>query len=196
MDDTTTPPSAPHLDDAQRRTLVALFDALLPPAPAGDDPAPAVPGAGTAGGDRYVEQLLGAFDHDPPRIWAGGPTSGRHGGIDGFGDFLELSGWEALAWRRRIEGWAEAYRTGLTQLGEDFASLDESGRLERIERLDPGFRDLAFEHACESLYGDPVYGGNRDGSAWAAIDFRGDTAPTGWTDDEVTNPHGPGGPTW
>ncbi len=40
-------------------------------------------------------------------------------------------------------------------------------------------------HACESLYGDPVYGGNRDGAGWAAIGFAGDVQPVGWTDAEV-----------
>ena len=46
----------------------------------------------------------------------------------------------------------------------------------------------ARHHACESLYGDPVYGGNRDARGWAAIGFDGDVQPRGWTDDEVTNP--------
>ncbi len=194
MTESNQPPS-PQLDAVERRTLVALFDTLLPAAPATDG-APPVPGAGTAGGDRYVEQLLGAFDHDPPRIWAGGPSSGRHGGEDGFGRFLELSGWEAMAWRTRIAGWAEAYRTGLAQLGEDFGDLDDGERATRLDRLDESFRELAFEHACEALYGDPVYGGNADSAGWAAIDFRGDTAPTGWTDDEVSHPYGEAGPPW
>ena len=42
--------------------------------------------------------------------------------------------------------------------------------------IDEQFRDLMFSHACESLYGDPTYGGNRDGVAWTAIGFAGDVA--------------------
>ena len=42
------------------------------------------PGAGEAGAADYVDRLLGAFAFDPPRIWAGGPYSGRHGGAPGF----------------------------------------------------------------------------------------------------------------
>ena len=184
------------LDHVERRTLVALFDTLVPPGPVSDDGSPAVPGAGAAGGDRYVEALLGAFEFDPPRIWAGGPSSGRHGGEDEFSSFLELSGWEARAWRERITGWTEQYRTALAQLGADFADLDPGERRARLSTLDPAFCELAFEHACESLYGDPVYRGNDDGRAWTAIDFRGDTAPAGWTDAEVTHPYGSGGPPW
>ena len=32
----------------------------------------------------------------------------------------------------------------------------------------------AARHACEATYGDPVYGGNRDGAGWRAIGFDGD----------------------
>ncbi|MEZ5176741.1 MAG: hypothetical protein R2746_00260 [Acidimicrobiales bacterium] len=62
--------------------------------------------------------------------------------------------------------------------------------MSRASRLDaqPELAELAFTHACESLYGDPIYGGNRDGAGWAAIGFAGDVQPRGWTDDEVSNP--------
>ena len=61
------------LTGAEHRTVTALFDLLVP--------ADGVsPGAGECGGADYVDQLLGAFTFDPPRIWAGGPFSGRHGG--------------------------------------------------------------------------------------------------------------------
>ena len=36
------------------------------------------------------------------------------------------------------------------------------------------------------MYGDPVYGGNRDLAGWQAIGFAGDVQPRGYTDDEVT----------
>ena len=151
-----------------------------------------------------MDLLLGAFSFDPPRIWAGGPFSGRHGGEASFGHWLELGRVEELAWRMRIEGsqgrperefngpvvgWQEQYRTGLAQLGSDFADVDSDEQAARLaSRIDETFRDLIFTHGCESLYGDPIYGGNRDGAAWVAIDFAGDVQPRGWTDDEVTNP--------
>ena len=38
------------------------------------------------------------------------------------------------------------------------------------------------------MYGDPVYGGNRDGIGWRFIDFDGDVQPRGFTDVQVTTP--------
>ena len=182
------------LTDDERRTLAAAVDRIVPP----DDEG--APGAAAGGVVEYVDGLLGAFLVDPPRIWAGGPFSGRHGGEDGFSSFLPLGRVEALAWRTRIEGsqglpereWngpvvglQERYRDGLAALGPDFAA---AGPDEQDARLaaDPDFADLLHTHACEGLYADPVYGGNRDGVGWASIGFTGDVQPRGWTPVEVT----------
>ena len=70
-------------------------------------------------------------------------------------------------------------------LGDDFADVPADEQASRFDATDAEFRELAFVHACESLYGDPVYGGNRDGAGWAAIGFAGDVQPRGWTDAEV-----------
>jgi hypothetical protein len=35
------------------------------------------------------------------------------------------------------------------------------------------------------MYGDPVYGGNREGAGWRSIGFPGDVQPRGWTAVEV-----------
>jgi hypothetical protein len=154
----------------------------------------------------YVDGLLGAFLADPPRIWAGGPFSGRHGGEAGFEQFLELGAVEELAWRLRIEGsqgrperefngpvvgLQERYADGLGGLGDDFAEVDGDEQDRRLA-ADPGFRHLLYEHACEGTYGDPVYGGNRDQVGWRSIGYAGDVQPRGWTDVEVTR-GGPGG---
>jgi hypothetical protein len=63
-----------------------------------------IPGAGEAGVADYIDGLLGAFAVHPPRIWAGGPFSGRHGGDASFATFAPLSKLDELAWRTRIEG--------------------------------------------------------------------------------------------
>jgi hypothetical protein len=171
------------LTEDEHDVVRRLADRLLPPH--GD-----FPGAGATGTADYVDLLLGAFNVDPPRIWAGGPFSGRFGGEPGFGRFLPLSRVEELAWRTRIEGsrgiparewngpvrgWQEIYREGIASLGAD---LELAGR--------PELQQLLFEHACEATYGPPEYGGNRDLAGWRAIAYAGDVQPRGWSDAEVT----------
>ena len=85
------------LTEGERATVAAAADRLVPPL-AGH------PGAAALGVVDYIDGLLDAFAVDPPRIWAGGPFSGRAGGAAEFGHFLELSPLETLAWRTRIEG--------------------------------------------------------------------------------------------
>ena len=67
-------------------------------------PADESPGATDAGVADYIDGFLGAFTFDPPRIWAGGPSSDRFGGPNGFADFHPLTALDELSWRTRIEG--------------------------------------------------------------------------------------------
>ena len=75
------------------------------------------PGALEAKAVRYIENLLTAFDHDPPLIFAGGPFSGRqpfpHNETgqpsdsfpsNRFERFLPLSRVREIAWRVRLFG--------------------------------------------------------------------------------------------
>ncbi len=157
------------------------------------------PGATALGVADYIDGLLGAFAVDPPRIWAGGPFSGRYGGEASFGEFLRPSALEELAWRTRIEGtqgiaerelngpvtgWQQEYRDGIAALGADFATLPAADQDARIDAV-PEFKQLLYAHACEGAYGAPEYGGNRDLGGWRAIGFPGDVQPRGYTDDEV-----------
>lgn len=176
------------LTTAEHQLLTTVLDTVIP----GDDESP---GAGEVGGADYVDVLLGAFEFDPPRIWSRQPAS------RGAASWLELGSVEALAWRTRIEGscgiperefngpvigWQSRYRDGLATLGADFAEVGPAERRERLRRADPQWRQLLFDHACEALYGDPNYGGNRDRAGWRAIGFDGDVQPRGWTPLEVT----------
>jgi hypothetical protein len=160
------------------------------------------PGAEEAGVADYIDTFLGAFTFDPPRIWAGGPTSGRHGGEAAFGHFVPLSRLDELAWRMRIEGsqgiperefngpvvgLQQRYREGLAALGPDFTEVSAKEQRRRM-RADEAFCALLWEHCCEGMYGAPEYGGNRDGVGWAAINYEGDVQPRGYSDDEVSQP--------
>jgi hypothetical protein len=160
------------------------------------------PGATEAGVVDYIDGLLGAFATDPPRIWAGGPFSGRFGGQGSFGAFHRLTASDELAWRTRIEGslgipererigpvvgLQQRYRAGLSDLGADFLTLDTDEQNARLKQS-RDFVDLLYEHACEGMYAAPEYGGNRDRKGWRNIGFAGDTQPLGYSDDEVSGP--------
>ena len=184
------------LTDQEYLVLSAACDRVIPATDAG-------PGAVAAGVPEYIDRLLGAFTFDPPRIWAGGPTSGRMGGEAAFARFHRLSALDELAWRMRIEGsrgiperefngpvvgLQERYREGLAALGDDFlVARRPPPRTARL-RAHPDVTDLVYGHACEGMYGAPEYGGNRDLAGWRAIDFAGDVQPRGWTDAEVSRP--------
>jgi hypothetical protein len=181
-----------YFDPESYATVEAACERLIPAAEGH-------PGATALGVADYIDGLLGAFAVDPPRIWAGGPFSGRYGGEASFGEFLRPSALEELAWRTRIEGtqgiaerelngpvtgWQQEYRDGIAALGADFATLPAADQDARIDAV-PEFKQLLYGHACEGAYGAPEYGGNRDLGGWRAIGFPGDVQPRGYTDDEV-----------
>ena len=181
-----------YFDPESYATVEAACERLIPAAEGH-------PGATALGVADYIDGLLGAFAVDPPRIWAGGPFSGRYGGEASFGEFLRPSALEELAWRTRIEGtqgiaerelngpvtgWQQEYRDGIAALGADFATLPAADQDARIDAV-PEFKQLLYEHACEGAYGAPEYGGNRDLGGWRAIGFPGDVQPRGYTDEEV-----------
>jgi Gluconate 2-dehydrogenase subunit 3 len=176
----------------EHAVIAAACDRLIPPT---DDH----PGGQALGCADYIDGLLGAFAVDPPRIWAGGPFSGRAGGEASFARFLPLTRVEELAWRTRIEGslgrperefngpvhgWQAEYRDGLAALGVDFAALDSAAQEGRLNAA-PAFRALLYQHACEGAYGAPEYGGNRGLAGWRAIGYPGDVQPRGFPDAEV-----------
>lgn len=195
------------LTDQERLVLAALCGVLIPEGEDGTDPGGAEegqppPGAVGAGAVDYIDTLLGAFSFDPPRIWAGGPTSGRAGGEACFERFVPLGRLDELAWRTRIEGsrgiaerefngpvvgYQERYRAGLAELGPDFCVLDAEAQHQRAEHHRE-FVELVFEHVCEAMYGVPEYGGNKDLVGWRSIGWAGDVQPRGWSDEEVAGP--------
>ena len=188
--------SRAYLDEHDAAVLAAVVDRLVPPLDAH-------PGAHALGAIDYIDGVLGAFATDPPRVWAGGPFSGRHGGDAGFARFTPLTRLEELAWRTRIEGsrgiaerewngpvrgWQEIYRAGIDALDGDprFVDCVPDEQAARLAAAPREFRDLCYVHVCEACYGPPEYGGNRDLGGWLAIQFPGDVQPRGYTDAEVS----------
>ena len=147
---------------SERRTLEALCESILP--------ADADPGATRLGVVRYIEGLLTAFDHRVPRLYAGGPFSGRRPFInsargvpsgrrppDAFTHFVPPTRLQAMYWRWQIHGTAglSAAEQALVapldaQLGGPLPGLrdvyrDGLARLDALSRAQEGaaFRDLA-----------------------------------------------------
>lgn len=185
------------LTAVQYSVLEAVCARLVP---ADSTPDGGAPDGTEMGAVDYIDTLLGAFTFTPPRIWAGGPFSGRFGGTASFSDFEELSPAEELAWRTRIEGslgitererlgpvtgLQEIYARGLAELGEDFPTLDPAAQDDRLRKAGD-FTRLVYEHTCEGLYGAPEYGGNRGLAGWRYLDYEGDVQPRGFTDAEVS----------
>jgi len=190
-------PPGTKLDAPRYATLVAAMAAM-------------VPLSVNAHAAWYVDQLLGAFDVTPPRIFAGGPYSGRQGGTDGFSQFLPLTRIEELRWRTFLEGskglpereWngpvtglATRYTEGLDAFeaaaqakGASFTKSSLDQRRVVLISADEAFVDLLYGHTCEGTYGDPVYGGNFELSAWQAIDYEGDRHPLGYTPSQMLHP--------
>ena len=118
-----------------------------------------VPGASGLGAVDYVERLLTALDHDPPRIWAAPQPA-----ADGEPAWLELGVWERHAWERRISELRAVYR----RVGDGVP--------------EPGDDRILHHHACEATYGDPAYGGNRRSGGWQRIAFPEPIFPPARTD--------------
>jgi hypothetical protein len=47
---------------------------------------------------------------------------------------------------------------------------------------------MAYNHAVEGTYGDPIYGGNFEMKGWKVIDFEGDRQPVGFTVRQMLHP--------
>lgn len=122
-------------DDDERARVAAALDEQ-------------VPGASALGAVDYVERLLTALDHEPPRIWAA-PATGQSAGDQ----WLALGPWERHAWAQRIADLRAVYARVLAGTPH------------------PGDERVLHAHACEATYGDPAYGGNRRGGGWERIAF-------------------------
>ena len=188
-EDADAPAAAPatkahpgFFNEPERRALARLADHVLP-------------GAAQAGAVEYIETFLTAFDHDPPRIHAGGPFSGRRPHASGaaseasFDDFVPLDRVQERAWRLRLYGsgpddplgqvtglrpmMLEGARHALTRAESDVAGAWSA--------TTEAFRERFTELVVEATFGDPVYGGNRAQAGWELIQFEGDSLPLGFT---------------
>lgn len=199
-----TVPAGTWLTPQRYAVLLAAFDAMIP----GD---PSSPGATETHAAWYLDQLLGAFSVDPPRIYAGGPFSGRHGGLNGFSQWQPLTRVENLRWRTYLEGsqglaereWngpvvglQAQYNTGLdaldalaqTNFSKGLTELDVTSVSGLLDAADADFVNQLYIHVVEGMYSDPVYGGNDQQKGWKLISYEGDRQPIGYTARQMSNP--------
>ncbi len=176
-------------------TAVAAATARLIPGPKDDIRELGHAGAREAGVVHYIDALLSAFDVHPPRIYAGGPFSGRGGGhTDDFSHFVPLSPIQERYWRAEITALQHQYRAGVVALDTaakgSFAYADPITQDLVLTEDTTGFRDVMFDHAIEGWLSAPEYGGNHDRSGWTEVAFRGDVVPKGYTAAEVSRSDG------
>jgi len=180
--------------DEHQAAVVTEATARLIPGPRDEPSEVGHPGAREAGVVHYVDLMLSAFEDDPPRIYAGGAWSDRHGGPENLmARFVPLSRAEEQAWRARIRKLQRRYVRGIAALdraaGADFAAASPQKRDGILaSKRHAAFRRLLFEHAVEGMYAVPEYGGNRGLAGWTEIGHAGDVAPLGWPAERVTEP--------
>jgi gluconate 2-dehydrogenase gamma chain len=184
---------------AHQAAVIEDATARIAPGPADDPDEAGHPGAREADVTGYIDSMLaqlGALDGAAPLIFAGGPWSNRHtSGPDLMARFVTLDPVARIAWRKRLQGWQEQYRTGIAALdklaGGDFTKASHAKQDKILASSSAStFMALLYEHTIEGLYCAPEYGGNRGLVGWKDIAFPGDIQPRGYTPDEVTGSDG------
>jgi hypothetical protein len=168
-------PSSRFFTSSELDVLRGFADAILPP--------DAAPGGSQLGAVAYIEGLLAAFDHMPPKIFAGGPFSDRNAlpgqapPPNAFAEFIELDRVSDAAWR--------PYVTDLhTKLKDSFAAVAASSSRDYKALFDgqsDEFKSLMIDLVCEAAFAAPEYGGNPKRAGWDLLHFEGDTQPLGFT---------------
>lgn len=153
------------LTASERRTLRAAVARIVPAAGPGDW------SAADVDADRYILRLLSGTG----RIYAGGPYRSR------FARFQRLSRVKRIGWSREIRRLRRIYARGLAELdrmaGGDFAAAPapvQDAILTEQDYQGTAFFKALYNHTLEGVYSHPVYGGNRNYTAWRAFGYAGD----------------------
>jgi gluconate 2-dehydrogenase gamma chain len=159
------------LTEAEAAFIVAASDRIIPPDPTG-------PSASEAGVPQFIDrQLAGNYGHGH-HFFLGGPWS------DGTPSQGYQSRFTPAEFYRHAIGEIEQH-VGQTNHGKAFKDIGaktqdnllkqmESGALKLKGSVDAkAFFTMFLQNVKEGYFSDPIYGGNRDGRAWAMIGFPG-----------------------
>jgi hypothetical protein len=153
------------------------------------------PGATEADAVRYIDTMLSMFDHDPPRIFAGGPWSNRHGGsVDHMAHFVPPAPRQLHAWKIRVAELQKQYKAAVKALDtaastKNFATAPKSEQDKLLGTMGKE-RDLIFTNTIEGTYSVPEYGGNHATAGWKSASWPGDSQRRGYTAAEVEHSDG------
>jgi Gluconate 2-dehydrogenase subunit 3 len=182
---------------AHQAAVVKAAAARLVPGP-DDDPtekAKNSPGATEADVVRYIDTMLSMFKEHPPKIFAGGPWSDRHGGhVNHMKHFVPPVPRQLDAWKRRIHDLQKQYREAVKTLdaaakGKSFVKATNAEK-DKILIKHVNARNLIFGHTIEGMYAVPEYGGNKNTVGWKSISWPGDSQRLGYTPHQVQHSDG------
>jgi len=163
------------------------------------------PKATTFGAVRYIETLLTAFDTNPPKIYAGGPYSGRasyskNGSVtnqfpeNSFAQYLPLNRIQETTWRLKIYGsrsmpggwWnqkMDGHVTGLRDIVKEGlkAATDNGNEIPGWGNTSIEFQKSVKPLIVEACFCAPEYGGNQGLEGWKLSHFTGDNQPLGYS---------------
>lgn len=176
--DTEVVPPRRFFTVGERAIVAALADVVIP-----DEPGS--PGGAKLGAVAYIEQLLTAFESDPPAIFADGPFSGRQPFADGtvppndFTRFMRLDRVTEAAWKLRIEKLRRLFADGIGPLVANGVAKEDAAEIFR--GLDDELKDAIVDLVSQAAFGAPEYGGNPALAGWTLAHFEGDTQPLGYS---------------
>ncbi|WP_226628606.1 gluconate 2-dehydrogenase subunit 3 family protein [Alloyangia pacifica] len=159
-------------DDADRRTVTAVFDRLIP----ADDLGPSASEAGCV--DFLDAQLAGRFG-EGAALYREKPLQQNADDLMQTAQFIATPRERYAAGLKALDAYAQETD------GAAFADLQPNRQDEILKGMEDGtislgeeihtkaFFELMLQNAREGYFSDPIYGGNRDMAGWKLIGFPG-----------------------